>query len=132
MPKLCTWKSPQPSRLIEARIFSRSAGARYDTSITVPPVNSIDRFSPRKIRKPTAIRNVMAEAALKYSEYRMNGIVLRIRKNSIVGFRSVGRGQSEAGSALGAGHGGAGAPHLADRERLQPLAPAVQQVHDPA
>ena len=52
--------------------------------MTVPPVNSIDRCRPLKIRKPTAIRNVSTEIAFRISEYRMNGIVRWMRKNSMV------------------------------------------------
>src|ERR1041384_4659943 len=51
--------------------------------MTVPPVNSSDRFRPLVARKNTAARNVISEITLNTSACRMNGIVRRILKNSI-------------------------------------------------
>src|SRR5262245_54623709 len=49
----------------------------------------MEKFRPRTARKPTAARKVSSEMTLKTSAYRMNGMVRRILKNSIVsGFPS--------------------------------------------
>ena len=66
-----------------ARTRSTSAACVYWASITVPPVNSIDRCRPRVVRKNTAAAKVMNEIALKTNAWRMNGMSRRILKNSI-------------------------------------------------
>src|SRR5690606_18122889 len=53
------------------------------TSITVPPVNSTDRCSPRWNRKNTASAKVTNEMMFSTSAWRMNGMVLWMRKNSM-------------------------------------------------
>ncbi len=67
-----------------ARVLAMSAVCAYATSITVPPVNSIDGFRPRVTRKNTAARKVMKEIAFSTSAWRMNGMSLLMRKNSTV------------------------------------------------
>src|SRR5258706_7484315 len=65
------------------RIPSTFAGCWYLISITVPPVNSIEKFRPLVARKNTARRNVTSDTTLNASAWRMNGMSLRILKNSI-------------------------------------------------
>src|SRR5678815_5065229 len=100
--------------------------------MTVPPVNSIEKCRPRVARKKTAARNVSSEMTLNTSACRMNGMSLRIRKNSIVvGARLRVAEGSARRSALRRG-GGAGLPDLADRDRLQPLLAPVPEVDEAA
>ena len=61
-----------------------SAAWAYAASMTVPPVNSIEKCRPRVARKKTAARNVTSETTLSTSACRMNGMSRLIRKNSIV------------------------------------------------
>src|SRR6185503_17042358 len=62
--------------------------------MTVPPVNSTPRCSPLVARKMTASTKVINEMMLNTSAWRMKGMSLRMRKNSIclslavVGLRS--------------------------------------------
>src|SRR4030066_341827 len=51
--------------------------------MTVPPVKSTPKLSPRVARKNTASRNVITEITLNTSAWRMNGMSLRILKNSM-------------------------------------------------
>src|SRR4030066_612632 len=51
--------------------------------MTVPPVKSTPKLSPRAARKNTASRNVITEITLNTSAWRMNGMSLRILKNSM-------------------------------------------------
>src|SRR3954463_15087908 len=51
--------------------------------MSVPPVNSTEKLSPRVARKNTASRNVMAEMTLNTNACFMNGMVRRILKNSM-------------------------------------------------
>src|SRR5688572_6935374 len=53
--------------------------------MTVPPVNSTDRCSPRENRKNTASAKVAKEMMFSTNAWRMNGIVLWKRKNSMAG-----------------------------------------------
>src|SRR5690606_32366950 len=57
-------------------------------SMTVPPVNSIDRCRPRVNRKNTAARNTTIDTALSIFAWRMKGISFLMRKNSIISSRS--------------------------------------------
>ena len=50
--------------------------------MTVPPVNSTDRCSPRVTRKNTAAAKVRNEMMLNTSAFSMNGMSRRILKNS--------------------------------------------------
>src|ERR1700760_738048 len=52
--------------------------------MTVPPVNSTDRCSPRWIRKKTAKAKVTKDTAFSTSAWRMNGMVRWIRQNSMM------------------------------------------------
>ena len=61
-----------------------NATASLSGQITVPPVNSIDRCRPRVARKNTAATKVNAEMALNTSAWRMKGMSLRMRKNSMI------------------------------------------------
>src|SRR5258706_1500650 len=65
------------------RIPSTFAGCWYLISITVPPVTSIEKFRPLVARKNTARRKVRSDTTLNASAWRMNGMSLRILKNSI-------------------------------------------------
>src|SRR3546814_14564097 len=51
--------------------------------MTVPPVNSIDRWKPRARMKNTAARNVTRLMMFSTSAWRMNGMVRWMRKNSM-------------------------------------------------
>src|SRR5699024_2940204 len=52
--------------------------------MTVPPVNSIDRLKPRSTMKVMAARKKNTLTRLSTSAWRMNGMVRRVRKNSMV------------------------------------------------
>src|SRR5438128_12372083 len=52
--------------------------------MTVPPVNSMEKFRPFVARKKTAARKVSSDTILNASACRMNGMSWRILKNSIV------------------------------------------------
>ncbi|MOA25741.1 hypothetical protein D3C78_1464850 [compost metagenome] len=64
VPRLCTCTSPTFSVSTRWRMSARLAGCWYCTSITVPPVNSTDRFSPLLNRKNTARMKVTSEIAV--------------------------------------------------------------------
>src|SRR5678815_1459292 len=113
------------------RTFGMSAGWAYCVSMTVPPVNSIEKCSPRVARKKTAARNVSSEMTLNTSACRMNGMSRWMRKNSI-GRRLSERSDGKACSGLGRRRRGARLPDLADRHRLQALLAAVPEVHEAA
>src|SRR4051812_35877276 len=97
----------------DARIFSRSVACWYFNSITVPPVNSTDRCSPRWNRKNTAATKVNAEITLNTSAWRMNGMSFLMRKNSM----------SAPELFRHAGH-----PDGADSDRLQLFLASVPEV----
>ena len=61
-----------------------SAGCAYVVSTLTPPVNSIEKFSPRTTRNTTAATNVSNETTLNTSAWRMNGMSRRMRKNSML------------------------------------------------
>ena len=74
-------RSPAPATV--PRTFRCRPAARRRTSITVPPVNSIEKCRPRVTRKNTAARKVSNEMTLNTSACRMNGMSRWMRKNSI-------------------------------------------------
>jgi len=83
VPNFCTCTSPKFIASTVVRTRAMSALWAYSVSMTVPPVNSIDRCSPRVSRKNTASANVAKEMMLNTSACRMNGMSRRRRKNSM-------------------------------------------------
>ena len=71
---------------MRSRMGSMATGCAKLTSIRVPPVNSTDKCRPRLKRKNTAAKKVINEIALNTKAWRMNGMSLRILKNSMSGF----------------------------------------------
>ena len=63
VPSACTWISPifSVSKLWRTLFKSAPCAEAYSTSISVPPVNSTDKFSPRVNKKITARINVANE-----------------------------------------------------------------------
>src|SRR6478735_4775059 len=93
--------------------------------MTMPPVNSTPRCRPRVIRNSTASTNVTAEITLNTSACRMKGISRSMRKNSMSRFLKCVRatGLRGPGCALVPAH-------VADRQALQPLARAEDEIDD--
>ena len=85
-PKFCTCTSLIPKAAMRSRMGSMATGCAKLTSIKVPPVNSTERCRPRLKRKNTAAKKVSKEIALNTKAWRMNGMSLRILKNSMAGF----------------------------------------------
>ena len=84
LPKLCTANSPRFILSITLRTRARSAGWLYAISITVPPRKSTPRLRPRVARNNTASRKVTNEITLNTSACFMNGMTVRMRKNSML------------------------------------------------
>ncbi len=83
VPKFCTAASEKPSPPSSLRMRDRSAACGVAISMTVPPVNSTEKCSPRVARKNTAAMNVTIDTTLNHSAWRMNGMSRRMRKNSM-------------------------------------------------
>src|SRR5690348_12906627 len=98
----------------------------------MPPVNSTPRCKPRVRRKNTASTNVTAEITLNTSAWRMKGISLWMRKNSMclsyISSSSVVLSFAMSGRACCAFL----PAHVADRQPLQTLARAEHQIDDRA
>src|SRR5260364_105020 len=107
---------------------SSCAGCGYWTSSTVPPVNSMDRCSPRLSRKKMAAMNVSSEMMLIISARCMNGISFRKRKNSMIDLK---RTHEQKHCAL-VGQSVIGTPDLAKRQRFQAAAAAMPEHDQPA
>ena len=52
--------------------------------MTVPPVNSTDRFKPRETKKNTANTKAVREITLSTNTWRMNGMSFLMRKSSML------------------------------------------------
>jgi len=84
VPKFCTWTSPRCRVSTASRVLARLAAWAYCTSMSEPPVNSMEKCRPRVTRKKTAAAKVKNEMTLKTSACRMNGMSRLMRKNSMV------------------------------------------------
>src|SRR5260364_374468 len=128
VPKVCTCASRKPSAFSVARMGSSCAGCGYWTSSTVPPVNSMDRCSPRLSRKKMAAMNVSVEMMLNISARCMNGISFLKRKNSMIDLK---RTHEQKHSAI-VGKSVTGTPDLANLQRFQAAAAAMPEVDQTA
>ena len=101
------------------------------TVVVVPPVNSTDRCRPRVKRKKTASAKVISDIALRILACRINGMSLRILKNSMVAFLlQVLRSMYRQGGFLGClGVGRCRPPDGTNRHRLQFFLTPVPEVY---
>src|SRR5258708_6189642 len=95
--------------------------------MTVPPVNSTPRCRPLVARKITARTKVINEMMLNTSAWRMNGMSLRIRKNSIFSSSALDRANPFSGGRMPLVPVG-----IADRQLFEPAPRTEDQVHHAA